>query len=146
MKAFDISWNLLKALREQQHHIPYRERTMTVHPAIYGMLSRLQNVPEGGTPNLELSNVSSDGPSRPYVPPIPNTIDGEGSNFYRLLEDVHDNYYQAQEPIMRRDGKYTPQDMINHFYHANPEAAAKYFGTEKQPYDPNDNSRYRIIR
>lgn len=130
------AWKLLKALPEQQHHEnKFRDRKKTIHPAIYGMLSRLQNVPEGGTPNLKLSNLGTG------TPPIPNTIDGEGSNFGEYYENLHDEYYQDMHPVMRRDGKYTPQDMINYFYQANPEAAAKYFGTEDQIYEPAPDKR-----
>lgn len=97
MKAFDIAWNLIKALPEQQQYTdlpgigesfeqPVRQhRVGTVHPAIIGMLERHRNAtqydargnPVGLPPeNMRLPAVLRTTGTSPSNPPLPRMIEG----------------------------------------------------------------------
>jgi len=95
-KAFDIAWNLIKALPEQQQYTdlpglgesfeqPVRQhRVGTVHPAIIGMLERHRNAtqydaqgnPVGLPPkNMRLPAVLRTTGTSPSNPPVPKMIE-----------------------------------------------------------------------
>jgi hypothetical protein len=96
MKAFDIAWNLIKALPEQQQYTdlpglgegfeqPVRQhRVGTVHPAIIGMLERHRNAtqydakgnPVGLPPeNMRAPAVLRTTGTSPNNPPVPKMIE-----------------------------------------------------------------------
>ena len=95
-KAFDIAWNLIKALPEQQQYTdlpgigesfeqPVRQhRVGTVHPAIIGMLERHRNAtqydargnPVGLPPeNMRVPAVLRTTGTSPSNPPLPRMIE-----------------------------------------------------------------------
>ena len=122
MSPFDVAWNLLKALPEQQQYTdlpalgesfgqpPPQHRVGTVHPAIRGMLERYRNAtqydrqgnPVGLPPkNMRLPAVLRTTGTSPSNPPVPRTIQAHtgrsGMPFSREHEIYADDYGQSPQ-------------------------------------------------